>query len=185
MAGEITPAPARRRIAADLIDAALVTALTAPISIPVLRRVWREMKAEREQRPGNDFDPDSVRPPIRSQVLTWMFKPRKPWYRTWNEWTLFAVSNAYAYGLLVLHGQTIGQRALGLRTVRSSDGGQPGWDLLARWGGMTILNKSLPTGLAFASLPVRFVWMVTHPQRPWQHLVLGIVVIEDSPPTRH
>jgi hypothetical protein len=178
MAGEFTPAPAKRRIAADLIDAALVTALTAPICIPMFRRMWREMKATRKQQPSDDFDPDSVRQLTRAQVLKWLFKPQKPRHRDRDEWVLFAFSNAYLYGQLVLYGRTVGQRVLGLRTVRSSDGAPPNWELPVRWGAMTVLRQTMPAGLLVAALPVRIAWTVTHPQHPWDHLALGITVIE-------
>jgi hypothetical protein len=154
MAGKLTPAPARRRIAADSIDAALMIAITAPIGIPMYRRMWREMKAARKQQTGYDFDPHSVRPPTRAQVLKWLFKPQKPRHRDWDEWAMLVFSHAYTYGQLFLWGRTVGQRAMGLRTVRSSDGAPPNWEL------------------------------PTHPQRPLEHLALGITVIEDPPPAR-
>ncbi len=78
---------------------------------------------------------------------------------------------AYFVGLWGARGQTLGMRLLGLRVVRSSDGGRIGLGSAAlRFVGLLVAFGCLWIGVAWVAFDAR--------KRGWQDMIAGTVVVQ-------
>ncbi|MBC6468663.1 RDD family protein [Actinomadura alba] len=181
MAGEIVAARLRRQDAAELIDAVVLGAATAPIWVPMVRDGIRKHR-QGQADASKETHPQAATwtPPSRQAVLKWLFMPHNPLPETAAERWLALIALGYETVPPMLWGRTPGQRAMGLRTVTARDGTRPGLRMLAGTLGLRVLRRSQPDALRFGTAIADLgTWMITRPRRPWRHRLIGIVVVDD------